>query len=296
MNTTPTSSRKPRIAAGLCGLTLLVSAAFPDSIPAAAVTVTVSVPGVADPWLAGMPAGSHASSCADGNIDTAPANSPIQVVGLPIVQGSVLTFHATGGVANGPAPGSPLGPPDGADIMVSHGAENGMSSLAARLDSLIGVFLPADAPDTTPSPPSLSFTSPAEMNFATLSPKLKQPFFIGDGQRDDGSPQEILVPRGAKRLLLGVMDGCGYYNNSGAFEVEITQHTTASLQIDVSEIVLSWSGEAGVAYQLQYRAAASDGPWFPLGEPVVSDGSVHTYLDKIADSTTRVYRLIEVQR
>jgi hypothetical protein len=47
--------------------------------------------------------------------------------------------------------------------------------------------------------------------------------FIGDGLRNDGlSVQQFIVPAGATRLYLGTMDGYGWWNNSGSFEVTAT--------------------------------------------------------------------------
>jgi hypothetical protein len=64
----------------------------------------------------------------------------------------------------------------------------------------------------------------ASRDFASLSPLLKQPFFIGNGLRNDGlSVQQFIVPAGATRLYLGTMDGFGWWNNSGSLEVTATK-------------------------------------------------------------------------
>jgi len=64
----------------------------------AAATVPVTVPGKADPWLAGMPDGSTTSAN-----DTAPAQSPTEVAGLDLTTGDVLTFDVSGSVSFTPA-------------------------------------------------------------------------------------------------------------------------------------------------------------------------------------------------
>ena len=67
-----------------------------SNLPAAQ-TVSVTVPGTSDPWLAGMPAGSTASSG-----DIAPAESPVEVLGLTLAPGGLFKISAAGGVANDP--------------------------------------------------------------------------------------------------------------------------------------------------------------------------------------------------
>jgi hypothetical protein len=51
---------------------------------------------------------------------------------------------------------------------------------------------------------------------------LREPFFIGDGVNSSGTVQQFVAPPGATRLFLGVMDGSGWYNNSGTFDVVVT--------------------------------------------------------------------------
>lgn len=176
----------------------------------------VVVPGTADPWLAGMPAGSTAS-----NGDVAPAESPVLVPGLTLSAGQVLTFGVTGSVSHVPSP-SGLGPDGG--VFTSHlaGAQNGIATLTAPFDSLIGVFLDAAQPDSSTAPPGLNFST-LGTSFASLSPLLKQPFFIGDGLTGTGTGavQDFVVPSGATRLFLGTMDQFGWFDNSGSFNVTV---------------------------------------------------------------------------
>ena len=187
---------------------------------AEAESVGVNVPGSADPWLAGMPNGSMASSG-----DVAPAQSPIEVLGLPIIPGTSLNFFATGLTAHGPT--QPFRGPDGSGFNEHlDGAENGISNTFTRTDSLQGVFLGLIQPDLTPAPAALDFTNsgnvPGDVNYSSLSPLLKQVFFIGDGITDGGEMQQVVVPAGAMRLFLGTMDGRGWFNNIGLLDVQVT--------------------------------------------------------------------------
>ena len=184
-------------------------------MPASAGTVNVSVPGSSNPWLAGMPDGSTAKG------DTAPDASPVEVLGLTFTGGQVLTFSATGWADYG---GDCQGTsPDAGNCGTGNSAAaNGMSDITAPWNSLIGVFLGDDQPDGFFPPTGLDFTD--NTNFTSLSPDLRQVFFIGDGLTGtgNGSVQQFIVPTGATRLFLGSLDGGGWYNNGGSFDVTVS--------------------------------------------------------------------------
>ena len=93
---------------------------------------------------------------------------------------------------------------------------------ARRLSSLIGVFLNDTQPSLSPAPGSLDFSVAGGMDFVSLSPLLKQAFFIGDGSTASATVQQFLIPAGATRLFLGTMDGFEWNNNGGSLSVTIT--------------------------------------------------------------------------
>jgi hypothetical protein len=73
---------------------------------------------------------------------------------------------------------------------------------------LVGVFL-GDAEPQDPAPPRLDFSETAlTEHFLSLSPRLGQVFFIGDGLTETGSgtTQVFDVPDEATRLFLGFAD------------------------------------------------------------------------------------------
>ncbi|MEM7311895.1 MAG: putative Ig domain-containing protein, partial [Planctomycetota bacterium] len=186
-------------------------------------TVDVIVEGTSDPYLAGMPDGSTASSG-----DVAPDHSPALVEGLLLQGGQTLTFSASGQVSFGGLP-NPNETPDGklsGGGTHGNGAENGISNASMNFNSLVGVFLTDAQPNTNVAPDALNFTPSGNVvggiNYTELSPELQQVFFIGDGVTDDGTVQEITVPDGATRLYLGTWDGFGWYNNGGFFDVQVT--------------------------------------------------------------------------
>jgi hypothetical protein len=178
--------------------------------------VQVVVPGTSDPWLAGMPD----SSTASGE-DHAPEQSPVLVDSVCMIPGDSLSFEATGGVNY--EPGGTLHPPDGhPTYMIDHwgpGVENGISNIYAPTCCLVGVFLDDSQPDGSPAPDSLDFGTMAARDYLSLSPELKQVFFIGDGVTSGAQQQYVIVPTGATRLFLGTMDGYGWWNNEGEFVV-----------------------------------------------------------------------------
>ncbi len=255
----------------------------------ATIPVSVTVPGTADPWLAGMPDGSIASAN-----DTAPGQSPTEVAGIDLITGDVLTFDVSGSVSFTPANvRPPVDPPDGGSLNnFSHyndypilNPENGISDINAPQNSLVGVFLGPDRPDASPAPAALDFGTTQSRDYATLSPTLKQIFFIGDGRTSTGEVQKVTIPNGATRLFLGPMDGVEWSNNSGSFSVQVrhtpsdTTEPTPSLPPDITKTTTDSNGS-----QVMYTATATDdvdgnvpidcspasGTTFPLGTTTVN--------------------------
>lgn len=128
--------------------------------------------------------------------------------------------------------------------MDSYGGISGMTLFEStpadrRVMFLAGVFL-TDAIPSAPAPESLDFSSTAiGRSFTQLAPLLQQTFYIGDGLTGEGtgSIQSFLVPDGATRLFLGIVDGSyfvggpDYYdNNAGSFSA--TFEVTTVPEID----------------------------------------------------------------
>ncbi len=186
-----------------------------SSIPTLMLAATASnagiiVPGTSNPWLAGQPDGTTAQAN-----DSAPGQSPVLVSG--IAGGTILTFFATGSASNTPFLQG-YTPENGPVQAHSGGAENGIAGLTAPLSSLVGVFLGNSVPGPTGIPSELDFGT-IGLNFTSLHPELRQPFFIGDGRTDSAVTQQFFAPLGATRLYLGTMDGFEWNNNSGELDV-----------------------------------------------------------------------------
>jgi len=194
-----------------------VTLAFALSTSASASTI---VPGTSNPWLAGMPDGSTSRYG-----DAAPGQSPVEVL-LALMPGDILHFSATGSTDHCDFGLCGFAEAEGDLVEAqpwSHaeGGENGIGDIIAPIDALLGVFLGPAQPNLSAEPGVvLDFGTLASRDFASLSPLLKQPFFIGDGLRNDGlTLQGFIVPVGATRLFLGTMDGYDWVNNAGSLDV-----------------------------------------------------------------------------
>jgi hypothetical protein len=201
----------------------------------AAIGATLTVPGRANPWLAGAPDGASASGG-----DKTPDNSPVAFSGFP--PNAKLQFSVPDTDRAGFAPGSESGPDGTPGFNVSHGAELGIGEIRNSLaNALLGVFL-SDAPpaDSLPIPP-LDFASAESRNYLELKPALNQPFYIGNGRTEGGTLQSVIAPAGATRLFLGITDGSGWYNNTGEFHVDVNVLADASFPLTL----LSNPPEAG---------------------------------------------------
>ncbi len=201
------------------------------------IIIPVNVPGTSDMWLAGMPDGTRSSG------DVAPTHSPVLINGLDLGEGYLTFSNVTGGTSNSPgcvpATGFKCTIPDGGTFFThAPGAVNGMSNVRAPINALMGVFLDNNQPDSFPAPDTLNFQADGT-NFTSLSPELRQVFFIGDGLTGtgDGEEQKFSIPAGATRLYLGTMDGSGWFNNSGVLSVDITAPVSGGeIDLTVAEL------------------------------------------------------------
>jgi Flp pilus assembly protein TadG len=195
----------------------------------------VSVPGTSDPWLAGMPNGTQGDYYSAYG-DVAPTESPVQMPLQNMAAGQVLNFQFTGSVSNwsGDNTYGCDGDPDYVGCnwwaQANGNSEHGIANVTAPIAAVIGVFLGNSEPDSTSAPAALDFSTASSQDFATLSPLLKQPFFIGDGLRADGvTLQGFVVPAGATRLYVGCMDFQEWSDNSGTMSTTVTTTPTVAL-------------------------------------------------------------------
>jgi hypothetical protein len=244
------STLRPTALLLCCTLATAASALAADPDPVHVTTARVLATGTL--WLAGMPDGAT-----DSGGDVAPDNSPLLVTGLDLTLGGHLRFtDVRGGANNTPdCPPNCVGP-DGYGFQ-SHdvGSNNGIPDLRAPINSLIGVFLGPQRPDLAPPPAMLNFER-LGLNFSSLSPHLKQVFFIGDGLNARGFVQQFDVPEGATRLFLGTHDGTEWNNNSGEFSLRISQFDVPAVP-EPGSLVLMLTGLGAVTLAARRRSGRS---------------------------------------
>jgi Flp pilus assembly protein TadG len=182
--------------------------------------VTENVAGAACPWLAGMPTGSTVAATGGNTTPAiAPTNSPTLVSGISMTVGQHLSFRDPTGVTSYSGSGN-YGPDGETDWIVHQAAANGINTTGAPIQALMGIFLDNTQPSSSAQAASLDFSTDDSRNFTTLSPKLKQVFFIGDGLDDSGNLQQFVVPTGATRLYIGIMDENGWWwDNVGTLSI-----------------------------------------------------------------------------
>ena len=156
-----------------------------------------TVPGTSDPWLAN---GVIDNIGTPEPPDVAPTESPVSAGSVTV--GDTLMWSASGLVGH---PGDIAGPDGAAGVIVNHmiGANNGIPDITAPIDSLIGVF---------------------------TGPAFGQIFIMG-------SAGTITVPAGATAFYMGTMDGYGWANNIGQFDVKLEVPETSSTLILLMPLV-----------------------------------------------------------
>jgi hypothetical protein len=240
---------------------------FPTIVTAECVSVLVS--GQSDPWLAGMPNGSPASACA-AIADEAPAQSPVLVLGLQLRPGNRLTFVASGQTRPCTNASCNLPPSDangdaGNTTSHVHAAQNGISDITAPISGLMGVFLAGDFPNASGAPSALDFGSSQSRDYVTLLPELKQVFFIGTGTNSFGQTHQVVVPPGATRLYLGVMDACNYWDNGGELTVTVADTATSPPVLTlVTPNELAFDGVLDRSYCVEFSTQLPALTWTPL--------------------------------
>lgn len=114
-------------------------------------------------------------------------------------------------VANGVAPAS----------SVPATSANGMSNTRAPIGAVMAVFLTDNAPTSGSTPSNLDFGTAASRDYTSISPQVKQVFYIGDGKRSTGETQSIVIPAGATRMFVGMMDAWQWNDNTGNFKTKL---------------------------------------------------------------------------
>jgi Flp pilus assembly protein TadG len=192
---------------------------------------TVDIQADSCPWLAGMSSGATvAASGGNPTSSTAPAQTPPAVSGISLNPGHSLIFRQASGQTSYSGAGN-YGPDGNTDWIVEQAATNGINKTKAPLNSLVGIFLDDRAPNTYAQAAAGDFSNKNDRDFSTLSPPVKQVFFIGDGLDKNGNLQEFVVPPGATRLYLGIMDEKGWWwDNTGTLSTTLMDDKLTTVQ------------------------------------------------------------------
>jgi hypothetical protein len=162
----------------------------------------------------------------------APNNSPVS---FATAGGNTIRFTSTAGSTSwddtSGSGGLDSASADGEDSFIAHqAAVNGINTTYAPLGAMVGIFLDNTAPSSSAMAASLDFSTAASRDFSTLSPQLKQVFFIGDGLNSSGQLQSFIAPAGATRLFIGCMDEEGWWwDNVGTIQFIAVQGNTPVL-------------------------------------------------------------------
>jgi hypothetical protein len=156
---------------------------------------------------------------------------------IPVSGGDIVRVldPAVGGVNFFNGFGPPFFGPGGNGLGGSNlTALDGISGYIGPQGPLAGVFLDDSIPNAGPAPATLDFTPGGlGVEFTSLSPALRQVFYIGDGIDNNGDFQTFTAPAGATRLFLGIPDGFGFVGGPGAYD---DNDGTYRVRIGVNEI------------------------------------------------------------
>jgi hypothetical protein len=174
------------------------------------------IPPAASPWTGpGDYLIRHGGPTPEEILETLPPS--IQVAAGDVIR---ALDPAVGGVNFFNGFGPPFFGPGGNGVAGSSlSALGGISGYIGPQGPLAGVFLDDSIPSSGPAPATLNF-SPAGLgiDFPSLSPALRQVFYIGDGVDSGGDFQTFIAPAGATRLMLAIPDGFGFVGGPGAYD------------------------------------------------------------------------------
>jgi Flp pilus assembly protein TadG len=212
----------------------------------------IQPPAAGNLWLSGMPDNTQFQNARPDNptvwdnsgTSSNPKQRPLQITlaSMGLGPGASLSFEGVTGTAsyNNQQLDTTTNAADGdPNYVVANGAApaaslpstsaNGISNVRAPIGAVMGVFMSDADPTTSAAPPNLDFGTDTSRDYTSISPQLKQVFFIGDGKRDNGEAQSIVVPAGATRVFFGMMDAWQWNDNVGNFQTNL--YTTTTIQL-----------------------------------------------------------------
>ncbi len=180
--------------------------------------LNVTVPGTSTIWLANQPNGTAYRRLPPFREDLAPQQSPVAIELSSLGHPTSLAFRVDGKTSRDgfdPSTGA-----DGEEDSESVGPAFDVGQTGAPFMSLVGMFIDRD--QQAGSADASDFSNHDQRSFDSLSPGLRQVFFIGDGLTGtgEGQRQRFNVPEGADVLFLAPFD-FESSNNAGELEVAV---------------------------------------------------------------------------
>ncbi len=175
----------------------------------------ITIPDASLPWTTGTHLIRHSGATPEEIKETLP---PF----ISVAAGDVIRAAdpAVGGVSFFNGFGAPFFGPGGNGVGGSNLASlDGISGYKGPQGPLVGVFLDGSIPSGGAAPITLDFSGTGiGADFSSLSPLLRQVFYIGNGLTSSSVFQEFIAPTGATRLFLGIPDGFGFGGLPGAYD------------------------------------------------------------------------------
>lgn len=241
----PGNGRVPLFVNALSSMTPRVRASAVARV--ASTSNTFSPPAAGNLWLSAMTSGTQSKNFRnDANwvwdyagTTSTPRQSPLQLTlsSIGLAAGDTLSFEGLSGSASYVAGQTNNADGDSGFIValgqtypgsVPTNSMNGMSNVRAPIGAVMAVFLNDNSPTTGSTPSCLDFNSSTQRDYASISPEMKQVFFVGDGKKSDGTVQKIIVPDGATRVFIGMMDAWQWNDNTGNFSFKVYGPTTVT--------------------------------------------------------------------
>lgn len=213
----------------------LVSLGSSPSASAAPTGFTVTVPGTANIFGAGMATPPQPGGGGGGTL-------PV-LINLPSGTARVHTLAGPIGLIDC-CSGIPGAPPTGGTSPSNINPYGGLSGFIDNHSTpLVGAFL-ADAAPSGAGPPTIDWST--QHDALDISPAIAELFYLGDGLTTGGTTQTFHVPDGATRLYLGTADAPGFRGDTGFYADNTGQWQVQGLISSTALPVVNTSSATGV--------------------------------------------------
>jgi hypothetical protein len=128
-----------------------------------------------------------------------------------------------------------------------------------------------------------------------LAPVSKQVFFIGYGTNSSGQTRHVIIPTGATRLYLAVMDACKYWDNGGQLTVTVADTSVSPPVLTIlTPTQFEFDGVMGRSYRVEYTTQLPSATWTPLTNITLSCTSTSIANIQAPAEQSRFFRVVEL--